>query len=479
MRHTIRLVPRGGVMGYFSRFRLLLVGVAVSGLCTCKTSQIPGPVLTGTWNSLGYGQQLQIGKKEVTAYDVYQGGCALNTQVPIAFIDSYFQTTRLTADSLTLRLGFTSYDFVRISEERRCQPGSASDDALVNFDALWHTFDENYPSFELKGVDWQELKVQYRARLTSQSTALELYRVLTGMTSALRDGHVWIDLPKELEGQVADDEEEEDLDQLRKSVIGQVNARYLRALNTYNKGNVNWGIIADDIGYLQINDFEDLANYSIDERLSDQDFWEQYWEIAGERPNYAEDALSGFRELMSQIYNDLQNTRACIIDLRFNGGGFDQAGLDVLGYFTEEQRLAFRKKARYQNGFTRPQTIFISPNPHTYTGDVYILTSYQTASASETFVLAANNLPQITTIGSSTEGILSDVLSKRLPNGWQYGLSNEVYESIHGTNYEHTGIPSVYDLNYAKEAVSFYKQLLQELQTADRAIEKAIELSKE
>ena len=105
------------------------------------------------------------------------------------------------------------------------------------------------------------------------------------------------------------------------------------------------------------------------------------------------------------------------------------------------------------------------------------MTSHQTASASETFVLASQNLLKTKTIGSNTEGILSDILSKKLPNGWEYGLSNEIYESIDGINYEHDGIPADYNLDYEINAKEFYKNLIFELKTKDRAIEKVMKLN--
>ena len=137
---------------------------------------------------------------------------------------------------------------------------------------------------------------------------------------------------------------------------------------------------------------------------------------------------------MKIIYEDVKNSKSCIIDVRFNGGGFDEVGLEILSYFTSKPIISFSKKARYGNSFTKSQNINLEPNKNQFQGDLYILTSPQTASASETFVLASQNIENATRIGSNTEGILSDVLSKRLPNRWEYGLSNEIYEKIQKLN---------------------------------------------
>ena len=70
------------------------------------------------------------------------------------------------------------------------------------------------------------------------------------------------------------------------------------------------------------------------------------------------------------------------------------------------------------------------------------------------------------------------MLTKRLPNGWHYGLSNEIYESTEGVNYEKTGIEPDYRIDYVKNGVLFYEQLLNEPESGDQAIDKAIELGK-
>jgi C-terminal processing protease CtpA/Prc len=296
------------------------------------------------------------------------------------------------------------------------------------------------------------------------------------MISELKDGHVSIDIPDSLEDKI--EENDEDTDELKEKVIYSITRKYIPNYKTYNKGMINWGFVNDSTSYVQFNDFEDLANYNIPDKLTTEEFAEQYWEKADESLNYIKDVLTSFKEQMPIIYEDIKNTKSCIIDVRFNGGGFDQIGLEILSYFTSKKRIAFSKKARLENGFTNTQNIYIEPNELNYKGKLYLLTSPQTASASETFVLASQNIENVTRIGSNTEGILSDVLSKRLPNGWEYGLSNEIYENIDGKNYEMTGIPPNYELNYSRNAMEFYTDLLTELKTNDRAIEKVIELIK-
>jgi len=94
--------------------------------------------------------------------------------------------------------------------------------------------------------------------------------------------------------------------------------------------------------------------------------------------------------------------------------------------------------------------------------------------------LASLSLPNFPRIGSTTEGIFSSTLDKTLPNGWEYELSNEVYQDLQGNTYENIGISPGFPLNYSKDKDQFFEQLSTELSPkADSAIELALKLEKE
>lgn len=119
----------------------------------------------------------------------------------------------------------------------------------------------------------------------------------------------------------------------------------------------------------------------------------------------------------------------------------------------------------------------INPSINNFGGKVYVLTSHLIASASELLVLGAKELPNSKIIGSTTEGIFSDILSIKIPNGWNYGLSNMVYQNMNGVSYENTGIEPDYNLDYPINSNQFYEYLLTDLKDGDDAIEKVIELT--
>ena len=64
------------------------------------------------------------------------------------------------------------------------------------------------------------------------------------------------------------------------------------------------------------------------------------------------------------------------------------------------------------------------------------LTGIHSVSAAETFTQALiNREPAVTRIGQNTQGVFSDVLGRRLPNGWRFGLPNERFVT-NGKSYD-------------------------------------------
>jgi len=135
--------------------------------------------------------------------------------------------------------------------------------------------------------------------------------------------------------------------------------------------------------------------------------------------------------------------------------------------------------AKLETGFTNHQNINLESRTPNFKKNVFILTSSITASAAEIAVLATLSNNRFLKLGSNTEGAFSDGLDKRLPIGWEYTLSNEVYEDLEGNNYEGIGINPDIDLNYPKEKGALLNFLLDQLNTSgDAAIEKVFDIQK-
>jgi len=257
---------------------------------------------------------------------------------------------------------------------------------------------------------------------------------------------------------------------------------YVENLKNYNAGMVRYGTIDENTGYIQINAMLYLADYNIEKNLDLRNFTIQYSEVASSRKDeiQRQDEVNGINNLLDTILTELEEVKSYVIDLRFNIGGKDGAALAILNHFSEKKHFAFTKKAQLGKGYTVPQKISVNPSRKKFTGNVYFLTSNKTASAAEILILASLSNSNITRIGSTTQGIFSSTLDKKLPNGWEYELSNEVYQDLNEKNYENIGIAPDYSLEYPKEKDSFFDRLFNELNTGkDEAIELALNLEKE
>jgi C-terminal processing protease CtpA/Prc len=116
----------------------------------------------------------------------------------------------------------------------------------------------------------------------------------------------------------------------------------------------------------------------------------------------------------------------------------------------------------------QPMMVHVTDRPG-FRGPVILLTSAHGISAAETFVMALlGRDPHVTRVGANTQGVFSDELGRRLPNGWTFGLSNETYLTKEGKTFEGTGVPP--DI----EAPIFPKEDL--AVRRDSAIDKALQV---
>jgi carboxyl-terminal processing protease len=60
----------------------------------------------------------------------------------------------------------------------------------LNFEKLWETFQNRYPFFDLRNVDWKKQYDTYRPKVTSLTTDDELFDIFCEMLDPLDDGHV-------------------------------------------------------------------------------------------------------------------------------------------------------------------------------------------------------------------------------------------------------------------------------------------------
>jgi C-terminal processing protease CtpA/Prc len=295
--------------------------------------------------------------------------------------------------------------------------------------------------FNERGIDWDEQYSEFEPYVNDELSNDDLIEVLEALLEPLDDGHIQLNTG---DGSYSFDEYRGENRVIFESFQGQteyadiqdyanaVSSKYKEIRSSYldteksaggKEGNaVIWGTIGHQVGYLRVARMEKIA--------SDEDSIEAN--------------LTAISTIMKHVLNDLQDTSALIIDVRVNGGGEGAISLAIASYFADQKRLAVSKYVRSYKGNTDPIDVYLEPaNTNTYTNPVAVIGSPDTASAAEIFLMTMSTLPYVTLVAENSNGIHSDILSKSLPNGWEIGLSNEVYTDYLGVNHEVTGVPPV------------------------------------
>jgi len=147
---------------------------------------------------------------------------------------------------------------------------------------------------------------------------------------------------------------------------------------------------------------------------------------------------------LTDLEKDFANLKGYIIDLRECPGGDDEVLLEILGRFVDKKRVAFHRKEKLAfEKYSELKTWYVEPKGTSqFTGPVALLTNDAVFSGGDVFAMVARELPNVTIVGDRTNGIFSYQFNGKLPNGWTYNLSNQIYYSADMVCYESKGIPA-------------------------------------
>ncbi|QKX07127.1 S41 family peptidase [Aquimarina sp. TRL1] len=439
--------------------------------------------LDGIWESIGYGRLAHIKKDHITLYETSAISCYPIMEEEITGLGDEL---RIKDDTLELKDGINIYQFVRRDEfPQQCvaMDETKKQDALYNFEVLASIFKEHYAYFEMRNIKWDSLYTQTKSKITTQTSAPELFMIMEEMLDQFNDGHIDIEAPEEIEDQadsLREPSQPVDTSITRYSDFSAaklVGDYYLKDKElTRNSRVMRWGKLNDSLGYLQINLMMGHVYFPKLDSVQGEDYWNAYFEAFEEMSSAAhtKKEVAGINKTLDQVFSDLNTADALVLDVRFNGGGKDEVALSIMKRFNQKRQHVFTKKAKHKQAYTKPNKIYLEAAEQAYLKPVYLLTSGQSASATEIMVLSSLNLPHVTRIGTNTEGIFSDVLDKILPNGWEIGLSNEVYLDTKENNYEGKGIPPHIDLKYPRETQAFFKSIIDAMSDDEIKINKAI-----
>jgi hypothetical protein len=397
--------------------------------------------LDGTWRCRGYGRTLVVDGPDVRWFDTTTVSRIAASRTTLEELRREYGSIVREGDRLSLveACGITRYDFDRAPplEGDAIRAGNERD-AVTNFRVFWQTFAENYAFFEARAADWTGVGDRLAGRLGPLSTEDDLQAVLAEAIGLLGDPHVVLRADElgirsagESTGslrawwrrEAAGDGDASNafLDGMRCWVETEAG---LRDAIVLAGGQLVAGYLPDGVGYLALL------------RMN-------RWAHDGDGCANVAAAVAAIDRALQR----LDRARAMVVDVRFNGGGWDAVGLAIAARFADRERVAFSKQARDGDGWTEPQFVRLTPPPgQQFTGPTALLISPSTASAAEVFTLAMRELPHVTVIGSRSQGILSDELDKVLPNGWRMTLSNELYRAPDGAIYEAVGIPPDVDV---------------------------------
>ncbi|MCB1510450.1 MAG: S41 family peptidase [Hyphomicrobiaceae bacterium] len=379
--------------------------------------------LDGAWKSRGYGILWHVRKGRVAEYEI-SGNYCLFREVQSDVPDSAADTMWLDRTERMIRIGVSDgigylHAFDRLADlPPQCLAKPDRSPKGV-FNAVDQIFATHYAFFARRNIDWNTLAAKYRARVTPDMSGRKLFKLVSEMLDHLGDEHVF--MRGMADGKLM--RFSADGKHVRAAPPALTPARWPgywspdAAIKLLGKnarrnstGSIVYGLIDGEIGYLALKSL--------------------WWRRVGDLDQTLDQAIDLF-----------QGAKAVIVDVSNNGGGGEDLGKRVAERFAVRRTIGLRKYAGDAKN-EHPQTIYVEPSKaKRYLGPAYVITSRETFSAAETLAMYMAVLPNVTHVGQPTAGALSDILIRRLPNGWRVGLSNEVYLDATGRSWEGIGVP--------------------------------------
>jgi hypothetical protein len=282
----------------------------------------------------------------------------------------------------------------------------SSDDPTTNFEYLWNQVNEKYSLFDVKEVDWNEIHTRYAAKINSEMSNEDLFRVLGDMLIELKDGHV--------------------------NLISDFNISHYN-IEKLGQDNFDWRIVKDNYlpyNYIVTGPFVHDFVVGLDKKVG----YIRFSEFSGMVTDTN----------LSYVLDRYKYTDGIILDIRENGGGTPTDMFSILSRFiTKETKLytSYLKNGPGKNDFEEGIDAILKPSDKTkYLNKVYVLTDRSTYSAGSFFALSTLAIDNVFLMGDKTGGGLGGPNGGQLPNGWRYRFSVTKTLDLQGQNFEN-GVP--------------------------------------
>ncbi len=426
--------------------------LAVVGACTAPTSETDGSreqraALDGTWKSDGYGYVVVATADQLQTYEVTETTCVRSfvakkradavPGVDAAYaVDDQVLLLTLAADRNEMRIhaegAASDVVFHCLADRPPLLDAQTPDTPAGNFEVFARTWSEHYILFDEKHVDWSAVVERARAKVTPATTPDELFEIFAGMIAPFEDAHTMIAAePIERRfrslragtDRVAKHGLDDFMTKDLPAIHAVTDARLVGPMQKFCGDRIHYGHLDDSTGYLRILG---EGGYTADGGFAT--------------------GLVALESALDAIFGDPKLERL-VIDVRINGGGADPYGLALAARLATTEYVAYSKEARNdpvdRRKWTRGQPSIVRPSTRpSFHGPVVELTGPLTISAGETLTQALmGRTPKVVRIGENTQGVFSDVLVRTLPNGWRFGLPNEVFRTSDGKTFDGPGIP--------------------------------------
>jgi len=278
----------------------------------------------------------------------------------------------------------------------RCQKPPSLSQKLGNselqiFLKVWHEINYRHAFLAERGVDWNCAFWESFERLGKNPVRSQIRSEMEIMLRKLKDGHTFLDSKRMFEYGSKDLAKK---GSLLSSIFLDEGSK------TLAQGEVQYGQLKEEpeLGYLRVDSMEEPV-----------------------LPSHLSKALKALSP----------QSKGIIVDLRFNGGGYDSTALSLMGHFTKTKILSHYKAPYFRNEKLQWQSIFIQPRSPFIDLPIVFLIGSKTRSAAEIGAIAARALrskdkENFISIGDFTEGITSDIVQARI-GSFTIGFSGERY----------------------------------------------------
>ena len=428
--------------------------------------------IQGVWRTEGYGMVVSIAGPALKAYEETAISCLPSLSAALRPGTASGPAEFANSDGQVFDVSAEGKDRVRIHSEgaasdmfaRRVAalPAAcakpASNTPLANFDIFARTYGDHYILFDQKKIDWPKVVATARTKVTGKTTRAELFEIMKSMVEPLHDAHTFLLDPTtkvRFHGFRTGTDAlikggSESLLTVEVPKAFAATQKYLKGpLHSWCEGKVWSGKIDDSTAYLRLLSF---SGYS--------------------KKGTFRDELAELETALDAVI--VPGLKRLVIDVRINLGGADPLGLAIASRLATAPYVAYTKEARSdpvnRAAWTPGQASRVVPTAKaSFKGPVAILTSGLTISAGETFTQAMmGRRPAVFRAGEPTQGVFSDVLGRQLPNGFRFGLPNEVFRAPDGRTFDGPGIPPTHPVPVFGEA--------DRKAGKDRVLEKALAL---